>query len=597
MMVLLQVICAFLFAVGSLFMMIDFKTNFDRTFRYFGLSLILLCAMTSIDLWITPGIKDVEQLLYWQRLYHVVACFFMAFSLWYIFLLTVSPWQKYLPGVAFVSLILATLFMSDQMLKADEEGYRGGVLYNWLFVPFVLAYVVASNHAFIRRLRRTQSGERKILILHLGGFLGLCLCGILDMAEVSAVFTSGVASFTIVGVLAYGLMGSLIFAERFVMLLKEKEQSFSKLESAYKDLEQVNALKQLGESTAIINHEIKNYMFMIAGNAQLLQEAEALTDKGRRIADNIVSSVKRLTDFSDDILNLSRTQILKEKHPVNLSEVILSATEKHFPDKRHRFVFQQLDDQHFLFGDWGKLEQVFVNLFKNSFEAGLPGEVEIRVKIAVHQGLLMVIVEDNGSGCDRDQLQGIFKAFYTTKKGRGSTGLGMSITRTIVEGHGGKISAYSKNLSGAGDHGLKVILTFPSYSQSIAEATLRKHPIVVVKEGMNNLTDIIRVFQNVGVSPHIVQDTEDLNPVDFPHDSMTVIASTEAMAARFPKLSAFPRLCLVSRHEGNLYILDHRRSRRPEAFSEEYVLGSLLAQKAAAAKPRMRERQHHQFAA
>ena len=90
-----------------------------------------------------------------------------------------------------------------------------------------------------------------------------------------------------------------------VVLLKERDATFLKLETAYRDLEQVNALKQLGESTAIINHEIKNYMFMISGNAQLLDELENLSPKGREIVKTIVSSVERLTVFSDDILKLN----------------------------------------------------------------------------------------------------------------------------------------------------------------------------------------------------------------------------------------------------------------------------------------------------
>lgn len=592
MLILLQFICALLIAVGSLFILIDLRAHFDRSFRFFGLSLILLCAMTAIDLWVTPGMTNPERLLYWQCLYHVLACLFMPFSLWYLLILTDSPYQKYLPAAVFLSFALAILFLSGRMLDANKHSYSGTFLYNLLFVPFVLAYAVLSNLAIALKLRKAGKSERRILILHLVGFLVLCACGVLDMAEVSVAFSSGVASFTILGVLGYGTMASLIFAERFVMLLSEKDRTLKLLKSAYQDLEQVNTLRQLGESTAIINHEIKNYLFMISGNAQLLQEAEKLSDRGLRIVENIITAIRRMSEFSDDILTLSRTRILREKHPVNLSELITGTVEKHFPGKRRAFHLQNLGQPHFVFGDWGKLEQVFVNLFKNSFEAAHPSDLEIRVKIATSRGVLLVIVEDNGPGCGQDQLELMFQAFYSTKLRQGGTGLGMSIARTIVEGHGGKISAYSKNLARANQTGLKLILSFPVYEKNLEEATGRKYPIVLIKEGMENIGDIIRVFQNVGVSPFVVTNASELNDVDHPPESMIAIATAPSLASRFPVLFRYKRLCLVSRHSRNLFILDHGRSRRPEPFSEEYVLSWLMAGSGPTSKTRIRERQH-----
>jgi len=356
-------------------------------------------------------------------------------------------------------------------------------------------------------------------------------------------------------------------------------------------LEQVNAFKQLGESTAIINHEIKNYMFMISGNVQLLQEVEDLSQKGHAIIGNIVSSIERLTGFSDDILKLSRTQIMKETDPINLSELIKGVIEKHYPDRRSSFVLSGLDREQFLFGDWTKLEHVFVNIFKNSFEAAGSFPVEIKVKLTAGPSLLLASVEDNGAGCDREQLDGLFKAFYTTKKTKGGTGLGMSISRTIVESHGGKIRAYSKNLLRKGDNGLKLIMTFPIYADNMAEEASRKRPIVLIKDGMDNFTDLIGVFQNVKVNPYIIADIQDLDEDDFPTDTMTVLVATKTMAANFTKLAAYPWLCLVSNHGGNPYILDHGRGNRPELFSEEYVVTRMLRR--AVQRKRIRERQYH----
>jgi hypothetical protein len=333
---------------------------------------------------------------------------------------------------------------------------------------------------------------------------------------------------------------------------------------------------------------------MIAGNAQILQEMEPLSSKGREIVKNIVTSVERLTAFSDDILKLSRTEVIREKHPINLSELVKSTMEKHYTEKRARFTLTGFERDRFMFGDWGKLEQVFVNIFNNSFEAGEDGAVDLKLKLTATDTLLLLSIEDNGAGCDEEQFANLFKAFHTTKKKAGGTGLGMSITRTIVESHGGRISAYSKNLSKMGGHGLKLIITFPIYADKIAEEANRKHPIVVVREGMDNLPDLVRVFQNLRVTPSIVLSVGDLNEAEYAPEAFTVMVSAKTMAANFRKLSVYPQLCLVSHHDRNQYVLDHGRGSRPEVFSEEYVVTRMLRRQVPRA--RFRERQHQQVA-
>ncbi len=587
----LQIVCAFLFAVGALFILIDVRTRFDRSFRFFGISLILLCGMVAIDLWVTPGMKDPIKLLFWQRLFHFITCIFMSFSIWYLLILTSSRYLKFIPIIATLSLLLSTVFLSEKMLLVSKGVLQGGILYNVVFVPFVIAYILFSNYIIIHKLIHSQPSERKILIFHLVAFVWLCICGTLDMASVSFDILSSVPSMSTLGVLGYGLMGAMIFTERFLMLLSEKENNFSKLETAYKDLEQVNALKQLGESTAIINHEIKNYMFMIAGNAQVLQEVESLSEKGKAIVKNIVSTVERLSLFSDDILKLSRTSIILETHPINISEVIKGTIEKHFTSTRYSFSLKNLDQEHFIYGDWGKLEQVFLNAFKNSFEASNRDICKINVKIATNHRVLVVSIEDNGSGCNKEQMEGLFKAFYTTKKATGGTGLGMSITRTIVESHGGKISAYSKNMEKSGEHGMKLIMTFPAYVESMRDQKQTKYPIVIVKEGMEELSILIRVFQNLAITPYIIQNVTDLNENEFPTSMMTVIVGSKALTTQFKTISHYLKICVVSRYETSLYILDHGMGNSPEIFSEEYVLSNLINKRNFAPKANPQPRQ------
>jgi len=581
--------------MGLLFIGIELRSRFDRSFLYFGNSLIILCAIVGVDIWILPTITSGQESLYWVKVQHLFACGFLVFLNLNILQLTGSRYPGFIRLMIGASLAEAILILSGAMMHAEGAKVVVSLLYQIAFAPYILVFVASAHYFIFKNLGKAPKAERKILIFHLTGILVPGICGIIDMFGLIEPGKVVIHSATTYGVLAYGIMASLIFAERLMQVLKDREQTLQKLESAYKDLEQVNVLKQLGESTAIINHEIKNYMFMISGNAQLLLEVEHLSQKGSEIVGNIVTSVERLTGFSDDILKLSRTQIIKEHTPVNLSELVKGVVQRHYPDYAGRFTFLGCDRDHFLYGDWGKLEQVFVNLFNNCFEAGGGHPVDIRVKATSDRGLLLISVEDNGIGCNEGQLAKLFQAFYTTKKGTGGNGLGMSISRTIVESHGGRISAYSKNLGRKGEHGLKLILTFPVYAQNMLEEAGRKHPIVIIKDSMDNIADVIRVFQNVKVNPFIVQSISDLNEDAFPSESMTVLVTAKAMAANFTKLAAYPLLYMVSRHERNLYILDHGKGNRPEAFSEEYVVKRFLRR--GAQRQRIREREVHTPAA
>ena len=74
---------------------------------------------------------------------------------------------------------------------------------------------------------------------------------------------------------------------------------------------------------------------------------------------------------------------------------------------------------------------------------------------------VVVSVEDNGAGCDRETAKRLFTPFFTTKKDQHGAGLGLAVSKNIVESHGGSISAQLKNLSESGTGGLIVTVTLP----------------------------------------------------------------------------------------------------------------------------------------
>lgn len=96
-----------------------------------------------------------------------------------------------------------------------------------------------------------------------------------------------------------------------------------------------------------------------------------------------------------------------------------------------------------------ELEQVFVNLFKNAVDALDKKGGILKVSTALADEKIIIRFEDNGPGVHPEQGEKIFEAFYSTKSPESGTGLGLSVTRGIVESHGGQIHLEESKMGGA----------------------------------------------------------------------------------------------------------------------------------------------------
>jgi signal transduction histidine kinase len=309
-------------------------------------------------------------------------------------------------------------------------------------------------------------------------------------------------------VFAFGLMTFLIFTERLIMLLNDRQQAYEQLRTALGEMDAASTLRQIGESTAIINHEIKNYLMRIFGSAELLQITETLTEDGKQEIAAIKKTVGDLQHFSLDILQLSRARIIKEKEMLTLCPLLHQCVIDHFPDRKEHIAISCADESQTIRGEWEKLQHVFVNLFKNSFEAEAN---HIDVTVSSTGSVVLISIRDDGIGCPANQVQEIFKAFYTTKKGRQGTGLGMSISRAVIESHGGHISAYTLNELGMERHGLQIAITLPLYNDSEKQEQKHLNDVLLFREGIQDIALLLQVFNNIGTYPSIMHRNEDLD--------------------------------------------------------------------------------------
>ncbi len=231
--------------------------------------------------------------------------------------------------------------------------------------------------------------------------------------------------------------------------LRRSEASLRKVQG---ELAHVTRVTTMGELTASIAHEVNQPIagMVINGNAGLrwlarLKEDSANLDGAREALQRIIRDGKRVGDIIARIRALFRnTEAAKELLDLNetIREVVVLIRNE--MDKMRIVLRLELATQlPRVVGDRVQLQQVILNLILNAIEAMSTVEGRLRelsVGTRTQGGAeVKVTVGDSGPGIDPDRMEQIFAAFHTTKPG--GLGMGLSISRSIVENHGGRLWA------------------------------------------------------------------------------------------------------------------------------------------------------------
>lgn len=204
------------------------------------------------------------------------------------------------------------------------------------------------------------------------------------------------------------------------------------------------ALARLGELTAGLAHEFRNGLATIHGYGRLLDPA-ALQEPHRAYVEGIRAETTALGEVVTNFLRFARPEQLAMA-PVDLRAVIVRAVED-LPGSAEAVTVQ--GEFGTIDGDDVLLRQAFNNLFRNSLEACVAGEVVPRIVVTgeVIGRDVHVVVEDSGPGLVREALDRLFQPFATTKPT--GTGLGLAIVQKVIVSHNGVISASNAPSSGA----------------------------------------------------------------------------------------------------------------------------------------------------
>src|SRR5712664_547127 len=251
------------------------------------------------------------------------------------------------------------------------------------------------------------------------------------------------------GSLVPGTEGVPQFILGIVEDVTERKRAEEALSKARAELAHVSRVMTMGEMTASIAHEVNQPLTAIVTNADAglrwLQRPKPNIGEVRTALERIIEDGKRGSEVIKRIRSLVK-KTNTHKEPLNINEVVQEAAALACREAQKRGIFLRTELGAALppvEGDRVQLQQVILNLAMNGLEASegvtdRPRELVIRTQLHAPDAVL-VAVQDAGVGLDPEHLPRLFEAFFTTK--RGGMGMGLSISRSIIEAHRGRLWA------------------------------------------------------------------------------------------------------------------------------------------------------------
>lgn len=226
-----------------------------------------------------------------------------------------------------------------------------------------------------------------------------------------------------------------------------------KIEEQREELLHVTRVGKLTEFVSSLAHEISQPLTAILAYAQAAQRMYAGRDPElQEILQFIINDDQRAAE----VIRRLRTLLKKTKptfEPLNISELIhdtVALISTHITVRNKVIKFELEENLPIIFGDRIQLQQVLLNLISNSLEA-MEGNRNLNEILIVARrknlNTIMVEVKDSGSGIAKNDMKKLFDHFFTTKQD--GLGMGLSISRSIVQAHGGRMGAKNNSVCGA----------------------------------------------------------------------------------------------------------------------------------------------------
>lgn len=241
-----------------------------------------------------------------------------------------------------------------------------------------------------------------------------------------------------------------VLAREFDKMARSLQEREAQLKEKQEALLRAEQLAAVGRISAQVAHEVRNPLSSIGLNVELLQESIdkasfASSEESKEAKDSLAAMLReidRLTEVTEQYLRMARLP-KPSLAPEDLNEVlgeVLDFSQEELERSRVEVVRNLDPAAPPALADQGQLRQVFLNLLRNSREAMVDGG-KLMVASRAAGDAVEVVFSDTGRGMTNEVRERIFEPFFSTKAG--GTGLGLAVSRQILQAHGGSIECES----------------------------------------------------------------------------------------------------------------------------------------------------------
>lgn len=223
-----------------------------------------------------------------------------------------------------------------------------------------------------------------------------------------------------------------------ILYFFEVSDKISNIYLNYKELEQD---KQIKNSLFKITHEIKNPIAVCKGYLDMFNVNDI--KKSEKYVSIMKNEIDRTLNIINDFTELSKIKIEKDILDINMLIYDTVDIIKLIFDKKDITFINNVssEEEVYIMGDYNRLKQVLINLFKNSYEA-IKDKGIIKISSYIENNYYIIIILDNGIGMDDEAIKNIKQVFYTTK--RYGSGVGVTLSNEIIKAHKGTLDYESK---------------------------------------------------------------------------------------------------------------------------------------------------------
>jgi two-component system, chemotaxis family, CheB/CheR fusion protein len=294
------------------------------------------------------------------------------------------------------------------------------------------------------------------------------------------------------------------------------------------ELELREADRRKDEFIALLAHELRNPLAPISSGIEILRRRELDPAIAERVTLTMSRQAAQLVRLIDDLLDVSRInsgRLQLRKTPVALRDIVRDAVAAVRPlieRANHRLNIDMLREPIKLEADAARLTQVLANLLNNAARY-TPAGGSIDVAVRREANMVAISVKDNGYGIPETTLPHVFEMFYQGADSRATTqsglGIGLALAKSLVDMHGGTISAASAGR----DRGSEFTLRLPTLVSSSADAdvadaaaepALGGHRVLVVDDNADAAQTLAMLIQTLGANDvHVALSGEEALPL------------------------------------------------------------------------------------